>query len=223
MQTIGRGARSLVDLLFPPVCHCCGGWDELTAGPFCAQCGDHINAERHEEACPTCAASVAPFEVSGGRSLLTHSLELSRSWIHSWGLLGPDGPPHRKRERGFQIQWKAEAKALVQGELRRPVGTADVVLISGVNSRVPGPRGRHTRPLHGMQTICGDGGLGKAGYGPLGPFVSMSRPLLDANNHKSQKKYPPPPSHGGHSNTDFSFVPMVCRPGNANSVIELFN
>ena len=35
--------------------------------PFCSRCAEHLNRERAAPACPTCAASVAPFEVFEGK------------------------------------------------------------------------------------------------------------------------------------------------------------
>ena len=121
MQIIGRGARSLVDLLFPPVCHWCGGWDGLTAGLFCARCGDHINAERHEEACPTCAASIAPFEVSGGRCARCRTRPTR---IAGTVRVGPYGPYLGRLLRTYKYKARQEVEPILGGWLTKAVERA---------------------------------------------------------------------------------------------------
>ena len=114
MQTIGRGVRSLVDLLFPPVCHCCGGWDELTAGLFCAPCADHIYAERHLEACPTCATSVAPFEVSKGRCSRCRA---RATRIAGTVRVGPYAPYLARLLRAYKYKSREEFEPILGGWL----------------------------------------------------------------------------------------------------------
>lgn len=66
-RIIGRFSRSLTDIVFPPYCPLCGQWVELPGAAFCARCAATLNDERSEEACPTCGATVARFEVSQGQ------------------------------------------------------------------------------------------------------------------------------------------------------------
>jgi len=59
---------SAVDLIFPPRCLACRAAPPVErAGErrFCEQCAKAIEADRGQESCPTCAATVAQYEVSG--------------------------------------------------------------------------------------------------------------------------------------------------------------
>ncbi len=84
-------SRSLIELVYPARCLACGTWRDLEpipprlggmakhsaavrhgntlvgSGPLCGECAKAIERIREEPTCPTCAASVAPYEVSLGR------------------------------------------------------------------------------------------------------------------------------------------------------------
>ncbi len=67
IAVLRQAARVGLDLLFPPRCPTCG---EAGAGgqlPLCAACTREIEAERATPSCPTCADSVALYEVSEGQ------------------------------------------------------------------------------------------------------------------------------------------------------------
>ncbi|MGD2107970.1 MAG: double zinc ribbon domain-containing protein [Phycisphaerae bacterium] len=68
-RQVGRFARRAVDLLFPARCPLCAGPAEgqTTTAPLCADCVPIVQQDRDREACPRCAASVAPYEVTDGR------------------------------------------------------------------------------------------------------------------------------------------------------------
>jgi len=81
-------SRSVIDLVYPARCLACGTWRDLepipprlggmakhsaavphgdtpvASGPLCGECAKAIERIREEPTCPTCAASVAPYEVS---------------------------------------------------------------------------------------------------------------------------------------------------------------
>ena len=66
-RTMARLARRTVDLLFPPHCGSCGCPVAGHRRSLCLTCEAAANRERRQEACPRCAATVAPYEVSEGR------------------------------------------------------------------------------------------------------------------------------------------------------------
>ena len=91
VSQVRRLSRSLIELVYPARCLACGTWRDLepipprlggmakhgaavphgdtlvASGPLCGECAKVIEPEREEPTCPTCAASVAPYEVSLGR------------------------------------------------------------------------------------------------------------------------------------------------------------
>ena len=67
MTAVGRLSRSLIELVYPARCLACGTWQDLGAVSLCAECAEAIEGERRGPTCPTCAAGVAPYEVSLGR------------------------------------------------------------------------------------------------------------------------------------------------------------
>ena len=75
MPRVRLTAQAAANLLFPPRCMLCSGWPDSEVTPtgsktcprLCARCAAAIQRERNERACPRCAASVAPYEVSNGR------------------------------------------------------------------------------------------------------------------------------------------------------------
>src|SRR3972149_11334438 len=60
-------SHSLIELAYPGRCVACGTWRDLGLGLLCIECATTIAREREEPTCPTCAAGVAPYEVSLGR------------------------------------------------------------------------------------------------------------------------------------------------------------
>jgi len=54
-------------LLFPPRCLACGTHADLVDSGMCESCSVNIAAARSEKACPTCASTVAQYEVRNGR------------------------------------------------------------------------------------------------------------------------------------------------------------
>ena len=62
-----RLARNAVNLLFPPRCILCDAWPDKEATSLCANCARKLDDERATRACPSCAATVASYEVSHGR------------------------------------------------------------------------------------------------------------------------------------------------------------
>ncbi|MBI1825559.1 MAG: ComF family protein [Planctomycetes bacterium] len=56
-----------VNLLFPPRCLACGAHAGLLSDSMCADCASSIEISRSEKACPTCAATVALYEVAKNR------------------------------------------------------------------------------------------------------------------------------------------------------------
>jgi ComF family protein len=61
-RELGRG---LLQVLFPPCCHLCGR-PLPRPDPFCDACRAALAADR-SLACPSCAATVGPFVIIGGR------------------------------------------------------------------------------------------------------------------------------------------------------------
>ena len=67
-RTIAKLLGSIAELVFPPRCTACGTWRRVGgAGPLCGECREAIHRERTVPTCPTCAAPVAPYEISLGR------------------------------------------------------------------------------------------------------------------------------------------------------------
>ena len=64
---INRGLRAVADVLFPPVCTLCGTPGVDAAHWICAPCAATIERQCRTTYCPTCARTVPPFAVSGGR------------------------------------------------------------------------------------------------------------------------------------------------------------
>ncbi len=66
---IGRFASRAADLVFPTRCSLCSQPRELQSPCqfLCAKCSTIVENERSRAACPMCAVSVAPFEVTSGR------------------------------------------------------------------------------------------------------------------------------------------------------------
>lgn len=62
-----RAAYSVLDLAFPPLCKACGRPPDSTGNKFCKDCAAAIDKDRRRPSCPTCAATVAPYEVSDGQ------------------------------------------------------------------------------------------------------------------------------------------------------------
>ena len=67
LRTMARSARSVMEVMFPPCCLACGGEVASDAVSLCRDCAQRVERERREPACPRCASSVAPHEVSNGR------------------------------------------------------------------------------------------------------------------------------------------------------------
>lgn len=67
MSVFRRMAARAVDVVFPPQCFVCGGPGQGSNRGLCTVCAGGLDSQLREPACPTCASSVAPFEVSGGR------------------------------------------------------------------------------------------------------------------------------------------------------------
>lgn len=62
-----RLAATVTDTIFPTHCILCGEAMGEAAARLCDPCDAVVARERKVPACPKCARSVAPFEVSGGR------------------------------------------------------------------------------------------------------------------------------------------------------------
>jgi len=58
---------SLADLVFPPLCGLCQSRVDSREKGLCASCLEGIDQARKAPACPTCAASIAAFQVTKGR------------------------------------------------------------------------------------------------------------------------------------------------------------
>jgi len=67
VSQVRRFSRSLIELVYPARCLACRTWRNLGSSSLCAECTEVIERERGGATCPTCAASVAPYEVSLGR------------------------------------------------------------------------------------------------------------------------------------------------------------
>lgn len=70
MRIAGRGSRlaaTVADIIFPSHCMLCGTAMGEAAARLCDPCDVVLARERRTPACPKCARSVAPFEVSDGR------------------------------------------------------------------------------------------------------------------------------------------------------------
>jgi ComF family protein len=67
VSQVTRLSRSLIELVYPARCLACRTWRNLGSSSLCAECTEVIERERGGATCPTCAASVAPYEVSLGR------------------------------------------------------------------------------------------------------------------------------------------------------------
>ena len=59
--------ETTLNLLFPPRCLLCGSADSLHRNHLCARCHPLLDEELSVPACPTCAASVGPYEVDSKR------------------------------------------------------------------------------------------------------------------------------------------------------------
>src|SRR3972149_3051593 len=64
---VRRLSRSLIELVYPARCLACGTWRDVGSAPLCVECSEAIHREREGVVCPTCAAGVAPYELSLGR------------------------------------------------------------------------------------------------------------------------------------------------------------
>lgn len=64
---IGRYGNTIIDIFSPPRCLLCDGYPDRDQSRFCVSCSEELAEARNDPACPTCAASVAPYEVYDGR------------------------------------------------------------------------------------------------------------------------------------------------------------
>lgn len=75
-RTIAGLARRAIDLIFPPHCGFCGGSVARHRRFLCSTCEAAADRDRRQEACPRCAATVAQYEVSGGRCRMCRTRRL---------------------------------------------------------------------------------------------------------------------------------------------------
>lgn len=64
---IGRTARAVSDVLYPPRCFVCSTGCPPAPPTLCPDCDRTLTHERAKPSCPTCASTVGPYEVAGGR------------------------------------------------------------------------------------------------------------------------------------------------------------
>lgn len=152
MRMIGRCTRSLVDLLFPPACKWCGGWDQLDEGRFCLTCLDHLSAERGEEACPACAATVAPFEISRGEC---GRCRKRPTRVGGTARVGPYGPYLGRLLRTYKYRARQELEPILGGWLTEAVEkTPWRKRVEAVVSVPTHWRRRLGRPFHAADSLA---------------------------------------------------------------------
>jgi len=152
MSRMGALLHAAVDLLYPPQCLLCSAIVEDSRRRFCTACAARLAAERAEEACPSCAAQVSPFEVQQNRcrrcrEVSSHVLRTARG--------GPYGPAHGQLLRAYKFHRREELEPVLGGWLVE--AAAECPWIDRVEALVSVPthwRRRLTRPLHAADRIA---------------------------------------------------------------------
>ncbi len=67
LYSLKRAGLPLAGVVFPPRCRRCGESIERYADALCGSCCAAVEVIRQRPSCPTCARTVAPFEVRDGR------------------------------------------------------------------------------------------------------------------------------------------------------------
>jgi len=113
--------RSLVDLVYPPRCGLCQSHLSASQERFCPDCLARFGAERAEDACPTCAAQVAPFEVRQDQCRRCRELSL-----HVLGTVraGPYGAAHGQLLRDYKFHGREELEPILGEWLSNAVAAA---------------------------------------------------------------------------------------------------
>ncbi|HNQ23907.1 MAG TPA: ComF family protein [Phycisphaerae bacterium] len=150
----GLGWHSLLDAVFPPRCLVCESSlpAGLTTVALCSDCRDEVQAERQRPYCPTCANSVAPYELSGGRCRECREVSLRVGGIvRVAGYRGPLG----ELMRAYKYHGQEAPGLLLAQWLAAAVQAAPW---SGwVEAVVPVPthwRHRLRRPLHAAEELA---------------------------------------------------------------------
>ncbi len=152
-RTTRRLTQAVVDLVFPPRCLLCDGWpDEAESTSLCASCAGTIALERGEPACPRCAASVAPYEVSGGRCGKCRS---RRPHIAGTVRVGPYSEGLGQFIRSYKYRQREELGSALGGWLAETI--RDAPWLHRVEAVVAVPthwRHRLTRPLYAAEALA---------------------------------------------------------------------
>jgi len=164
VQTVRRLVRTTVDLLFPPRCILCGGLPEGETTPFCRGCATVVERERRQPACPTCAATVGPFEISDERCRKCRN---RRPWVAKTVRVGPyrveanNGDRERDNVstlgrllRSYKYSGREELGPILGGWLAQVVAGAPWLDRVEVIVAVPTHwRHRLTRPLYAAEAL----------------------------------------------------------------------
>ncbi len=147
-----RVIHGAVDLLFPPQCILCRGWVGAGTSPLCSGCSGLIENDRKKPACPTCASSVAPYEVSerrcrwcrGGRLPIVETVRVAQ-YAEGLGQL----------VRSYKYHGREELEPVLGGWLAQAVDNAP--WLDRVEAVVSVPthwKHRITRPLYAADALA---------------------------------------------------------------------
>lgn len=147
-----RVGSAVVDLIFPPRCALCSEWLESAGDRLCAVCRDGLQVEFEEEACPMCAAAVAPYEVRDGRCGKCRG---RRPSIGGTVRVGPYRDYLGRLLRNYKYGGRDQLGALLGGWLAKNV--VDAPWLDRVEAIVSVPthwRHRLRRPLHAADGLA---------------------------------------------------------------------
>ena len=143
---------AVVELIFPPRCALCREWLEGQRSCLCAVCREGLRVEFEEEACPMCAATVAPYEVRDGRCGKCRG---RRPSIGGTVRVGPYAENLGRLIRNYKYGGRDQLGALLGGWLTQSVANAP--WLKRVEAIVSVPthwRRRLRRPLHAADALA---------------------------------------------------------------------
>lgn len=149
---IARFVSQAVDFVFPPRCLVCGSWPENASPLLCSQCAALVDRERLAPACPTCAATVAPYEVSNGRCASCRNRRLP---VQGTARVGPYAGHLGHLVRSYKYRAREELEPILGDWLAQVVSRAS--WLDRVEAVVSVPthwRHRLSRPLYAADALA---------------------------------------------------------------------
>lgn len=148
---IRRIFRPMVDLLYPPQCRACGDY-EVGEGPFCRPCDERWQQECGLPACPTCASTVAAYELVDGRC---GECRVSGSRLDAIVRVGPYAGVLGELLRAYKYRGREELQSVLAGALTDRVRRAVWLERAEAVTFVPAHWwSKVTRPLHAAEALA---------------------------------------------------------------------